>query len=70
MKSILITGVNGLLGQNLQRALAGTRSLAGIDLQPGPFLPGLAEYAALDITDLSRVAEYFKNRRFILIEIY
>ncbi|OGJ90241.1 MAG: hypothetical protein A2487_02775 [Candidatus Raymondbacteria bacterium RifOxyC12_full_50_8] len=64
MKRVLITGVNGLLGQNLQRALAGTHSLSGVDLQPEAYLPGLNEYATLDITDRTQVAEFFKKRRF------
>lgn len=59
---ILITGVNGLLGQKLQmQLLRDSYDLAGIDLQPGALVPSeQVAYSQLDITDRKKVIEQAK----------
>jgi dTDP-4-dehydrorhamnose reductase len=55
-KKVLITGICGLLGQNLVRALGQDFNLAGVDLVPRPdFLKSLPQYEVLDITDSGAV---------------
>ena len=48
---ILITGVCGLLGQNLVRAMHQDNDLIGVDILPEPaYLKGLVRYQLLDIS--------------------
>ncbi|MEQ8349742.1 MAG: NAD(P)-dependent oxidoreductase [Sneathiellaceae bacterium] len=48
--SVLITGVNGFIGQAMaRRLLAAGWQVAGADLQAGAIPSGLAQYAALDV---------------------
>jgi dTDP-4-dehydrorhamnose reductase len=64
MKSILITGSNGLLGNRLQHAASGRCRIACLDVQPGPHDAAVpAEYVQADILDLDgmvRLARRFK----------
>lgn len=63
--ALLITGVYGLLGQNLVRAFSSTHDVVGVDLpDPSPFaVPGLSRYAKLDITDKTAVARLLADWR-------
>jgi dTDP-4-dehydrorhamnose reductase len=50
-KRVLITGANGLLGQNLIKALGAEYEISGLDLQDRPFSEkGLSDYHRIDIT--------------------
>jgi len=57
-KKVLITGVCGLLGQNLVRMLAPDYDLTGVDILPRPgFFSGLSDYKLVDITHPDEVGE-------------
>lgn len=59
---VLVTGCNGLLGQKILQTLSRELyQVFGVDLQAECFLPGLAEYRKLDITDRREVAAYFRS---------
>jgi dTDP-4-dehydrorhamnose reductase len=56
VKSLLITGLNGLLGNRLLHAAGGRFRIAGLDLRPEPLDRSvLMEYAQADILDQERV---------------
>ena len=55
-KRILITGVNGLLGQNLAQALQMTNGVTGVDLQEKLVDETLrVDYRTLDLTNREAV---------------
>jgi dTDP-4-dehydrorhamnose reductase len=64
LKRILITGVCGLLGQNLLKVFGAKADVIGVDLLPRPsFLNGLSDYRVLDISDEDAVREVLSALR-------
>jgi dTDP-4-dehydrorhamnose reductase len=62
MKTLLITGANGLLGQNLIKALGREYEISGLDLQDRPFSgKGLCAYHQADITRPSELKTFFSQ---------
>jgi len=59
-KSLLITGVYGLLGQSLVKALSNDYTIHGVDLMASAPFPqtGLVSYSQLDITNKERVTSF------------
>jgi dTDP-4-dehydrorhamnose reductase len=62
MKRLLITGIYGLLGQNLTRALHSEYEIIGVDIVPQAIdLNGVKDYIVLDITLKDRLIDFFKT---------
>ncbi len=58
MEKLLITGVNGLLGQKVLEQAASRYAVLGVDLQAEPVLKKIKfEYRKLDLTDRRKVKE-------------
>lgn len=58
MEKLMITGVNGLLGQKLLEQAVSKYAVLGIDLHPEPVLKKIKfEYRKLDLTDRRKVKE-------------
>ncbi|MFH0921989.1 MAG: SDR family oxidoreductase [Fibrobacterota bacterium] len=63
-KKVLVTGLWGLLGQNLLQALKGGYEVTGLDIAPAPpALAGSVPCHAVDITDKNALALFFKEYR-------
>lgn len=68
MKSVLITGVNGLLGQNLLAALKGGYEVSGLDVMEKPVISeGMTAYFRADITDPVGLKALFTRFQFDII---
>ena len=63
-QKVLITGVNGLLGQNLVKALKGACEVSGLDLMEKPVIPdGLTAYSRVDITKQEELRAFFSKHQ-------
>jgi len=64
LKSILITGSNGLLGNKLVSAATGRYRVVGLDLQSGPYVPPApAEYIQGDVSDRERIFGQLREKK-------
>jgi len=62
MVKVIITGVNGLLGQKLLEQAASDYAILGIDVHKEPFNKNINfQYEQLDITDRRLLAESILN---------
>ena len=62
-KTVLITGVNGMLGQNLTRVLAPDFHIIGVDLADNALLPQVENYSPLNLTDDAKLAAYLTSAK-------
>jgi dTDP-4-dehydrorhamnose reductase len=63
-KSVLITGINGLLGQNIVQEFCSDHHIFGIDLTPSIFgSPQNIQVKQIDLNDTSAVAKYINEVR-------
>ena len=62
MKKVLITGINGLLGQNLVKEFGSDHEVHGIDLGPSIFGAGSSVTVnSLDLTDFDLLGRYLQE---------
>lgn len=63
-KSVLITGINGLLGQNLVQEFKADHEIYGLDLNPGIFKKSdNIHVKQLDLNKTAALAEYVKTKK-------
>lgn len=63
MRTILITGINGIVGNGIANNLKGEFIIYGVGRQDSSIVSGINAYDKLDISDIKQIIEYGNNHK-------